>query len=35
MKPICLVTGVGPGTGQAIVKRFSADYEVAMIARNE
>ena len=35
MKPICLVTGVGPGTGQAIVKRFAADYDVAMIARNE
>ena len=35
MKPICLVTGVGPGTGQAIVKRFAADYDVAMIARNQ
>ena len=35
MKPICLVTGVGPGTGQAIVKRFSTSYDVAMIARNE
>jgi NAD(P)-dependent dehydrogenase (short-subunit alcohol dehydrogenase family) len=34
MKPICLVTGVGPGTGQAIVRRFASEYEVAMIARN-
>ena len=34
MKPLCLVTGVGPGTGAAIVKRFAVDYRVAMIARN-
>lgn len=34
MKPICLVTGVGPGTGRAIVKQFAGQYEVAMIARN-
>ena len=34
MKPVCLVTGVGPGTGTAIVKRFSNDFHVAMIARN-
>lgn len=34
MKPICLVTGVGPGTGKAIVKQFAGEYEVAMIARN-
>ena len=34
MKPLCLVTGVGPGTGAAIVRRFGADYRVAMIARN-
>ena len=34
MKPICLVTGVGPGTGQAIVNQFAGEYEVAMIARN-
>ena len=34
MKPICLVTGVGPGTGQAIVTQFAGEYEVAMIARN-
>jgi short-subunit dehydrogenase len=35
MKPVCLVTGVGPGTGAAIVRRFSSEYKVAMIARNE
>ncbi len=34
MKPLCLVTGVGPGTGAAIVRRFAVDYRVAMIARN-
>ncbi len=33
-KKVCLVTGVGPGTGIAIVKRFAGNYEVAMIARN-
>lgn len=30
----CLVTGVGWGTGAAIVRRFAADYQVAMLARN-
>jgi NAD(P)-dependent dehydrogenase (short-subunit alcohol dehydrogenase family) len=31
-----LVTGVGPGTGAAIVRRLAAGgYEVAMLARNE
>lgn len=34
MKPVCLITGVGPGTGQALAQRFSAEYEVAMLARN-
>ena len=33
-KPVCLVTGVGPGTGSAIVRRFAGEYEVAMLARN-
>lgn len=32
---VCLVTGVGPGTGSALVRRFAEQYEVAMIARNE
>jgi NAD(P)-dependent dehydrogenase (short-subunit alcohol dehydrogenase family) len=34
-KPIALVSGVGPGTGKAIVRRFAAGgYRVAMLARN-
>ncbi len=33
---VCLVTGVGPGTGKAIVERFvEGGYPVAMLARNE
>lgn len=32
--PVCLVTGVGPGAGAAMVKRFAAGgYRVAMLAR--
>src|SRR5258708_19363134 len=32
-RPIALVTGVGPGTGAAIARRFSAGgYGVAMLA---
>ena len=32
---VCVVTGVGPGTGKAIVERFVAGgYRVAMLARN-
>ena len=35
-QPVCLVTGVGPGTGKAIVERFlEGGYRVAMLARNE
>lgn len=34
--PLCLVTGVGPGTGTALVERFLADgYRVVMLARDE
>jgi short-subunit dehydrogenase len=34
-RPLALVTGVGPGTGAAITRRFSAGgYKVAMLARN-
>lgn len=34
MKPLALVTGVGPGTGSAIVRRFHAGgYQVATLAR--
>ena len=33
--PVCLVTGVGPGTGAAVVRRFAAGgYRVAMLARS-
>lgn len=32
---VVLITGVGPGTGAAVVRRFAADgYQVAMLARN-
>ena len=31
---VCLVTGVGPGTGTAIARRFADTYQVAMLARN-
>lgn len=35
MKPLAIVTGVGPGTGASIVRRFLAGgYQVAMLARN-
>ena len=34
-KGTCLVTGVGPGTGAAITRRFAAGaYQVAMLARD-
>jgi len=23
--PVCVVTGIGPGNGEALVRRFSAD----------
>lgn len=34
VKPVCVVSGVGPGTGTALVRRFAAEgYRVAMLAR--
>ena len=34
MKPLEIITGVGPGTGSALVRRFHAGgYRVAMLAR--
>jgi len=33
-RKVCLVTGVGPGTGSAIVRKFAEEYEVAMLARS-
>jgi NAD(P)-dependent dehydrogenase (short-subunit alcohol dehydrogenase family) len=33
--PVCVITGVGPGTGSALARRFGAGgYRVAMLARN-
>jgi NAD(P)-dependent dehydrogenase (short-subunit alcohol dehydrogenase family) len=35
-QPICVISGVGPGTGSALARRFAAGgYRVAMLARNE
>ncbi|MEM7101373.1 MAG: SDR family NAD(P)-dependent oxidoreductase [Pseudomonadota bacterium] len=31
---VCLITGVGPGTGSALVRAFAENYQVAMLARN-
>ena len=31
---VCLITGVGPGTGSALARRFAEGYAVAMIARD-
>ncbi|HET9534445.1 MAG TPA: SDR family NAD(P)-dependent oxidoreductase [Mesorhizobium sp.] len=34
-QPVCLISGVGPGTGAALVRRFAAEgHRVAMLARN-
>src|ERR1700757_1749134 len=34
--PFCLISGVGPGTGSALAKRFAeGGYRVALLARNE
>ena len=34
-QPICVVTGVGPGTGTALARRFAnGGYQVALLARN-
>ncbi len=34
-KPVCLITGVGDGTGAALARRFAESYRVAMLARNQ
>ena len=31
---LCIITGVGPGTGTALVRRFAENYRVAMVARD-
>ncbi|MBI3678602.1 MAG: SDR family NAD(P)-dependent oxidoreductase [Proteobacteria bacterium] len=34
-QPVCVISGVGPGTGGALAKRFAAGgYRVAMLARD-
>jgi NAD(P)-dependent dehydrogenase (short-subunit alcohol dehydrogenase family) len=32
---LCVITGVGPGTGSALVRKFAERYRVVMIARSE
>lgn len=32
---VCLITGVGPGTGAALARCFAQGYRVAMLARNQ
>jgi NAD(P)-dependent dehydrogenase (short-subunit alcohol dehydrogenase family) len=35
-EPVCLISGVGPGTGSALAKRFAeGGYRVALLARIE
>ena len=34
--PVCVITGVGPGNGWALTRRFAqAGYRVAMLARDQ
>jgi len=34
--PVCLISGVGPGTGSALARKFAeGGYRVALLARNE
>ena len=33
-KEVCIITGVGPGTGTALARRFAETYRVAIIARD-
>lgn len=35
MKELCTIVGVGPGLGFALARRFSKQYDIAMIARNK
>jgi NADP-dependent 3-hydroxy acid dehydrogenase YdfG len=34
-EPVCVISGVGPGTGSALARRFAhSGYRVAILARN-
>ena len=33
-KPVAVVTGVGPGLGAALARRFAGDYAIAILARS-
>src|SRR5215831_19059221 len=34
--PVCLISGVGPGTGSALARKFAeGGYRVALLARSE
>lgn len=33
--PICIIAGIGPGTGAAVARRFAKAYPVALLARQE
>src|SRR5437879_5423674 len=34
--PVCLISGVGPGTGSALARRFAeGGYRLALLARSE
>ena len=33
-EPVCVISGVGPGTGTALVRRFASEgHRIAMLAR--
>jgi short-subunit dehydrogenase len=35
-KPVCVITGVGPGNGAAFARKFSTlGYQIALCSRNE
>src|SRR6185437_5067081 len=33
-KPVAVVTGVGPGLGASLARRFAATYAIAIVARS-